>query len=79
MKLEQANELYGFIEDFCDDILNKTFDKYHKKPLLAGIKGRLNMIVNQDNQQPQPDKGEIKKIKGEEITPKGLKQNENKE
>jgi len=55
MKLEQANELFSFVEDFCDDILNKPFDKFHKKPLLTGIKGRLTMIVNQDNPQPVPE------------------------
>ena len=79
MNVNQANELMNYLGDFCDDILNKTFDKHYKESLLIGAQRRLNSVVNQDNpQQPQPDPNEPKKVKGEEITPKGLNPNENK-
>ena len=75
MTKPQAQAVLNHLNDFLDRRLNHVFDDCHKKVLM----GEMNNILSDMIPQPQPDTGEIKKIKGEEITPKGLKQNENKE
>ena len=79
MTKPQAQAVLNHLNDFLDRRLNHVFDDCHKKVLMGEMNNILSDMIPQPQQaQPQPDTGEIKKIKGEEITPKGLMPNENK-
>ena len=77
MTKPQAQGVLNHLSDYLDQRLNLTFEPAHKKELMNDINMVLSSMIPQP--QPQPDIKEPKKVKGVEITPKGLKQNENKE
>ena len=74
MTKPQAQGVLNHLSDYLDQRLNLTFEPAHKKELMNDINMVLSSMIPQ---QPQPDIGEPKKVKGVEITPEGLR-NENK-
>ena len=77
MTKPQAQGVLNHLSDYLDRRLNLVFESAHKKELMNDINMVLFSMIPQ-SQQAQTDPGEIKKVKGEEITPKGLNPNENK-
>ena len=77
MTKQEAQAVLNTLNNFLDDRLNLMFDKHHKNAAMNEMNMLLSGMIPQP--QPQPDIKEPKKVKGVEITPKGLKQNENKE
>jgi len=63
----QAEAVLNRLNDLLDRRLNLTLEPVHKKEIMGEMNAILSGMISQSQ-----------KVQGEEITPKGLKQDENK-